>query len=132
MTEPAIPGSAQDDFDRLKMLFLRAAELDLTHPFSLACRRAGKGYGWTVTVVAGKEQLEVTGPCVTAIVATMVSDLTRKLVLRWRSDGAVLQLCGVEVTPFDPPEPATYEASGSSVADDRDASIERRRLPSAL
>jgi hypothetical protein len=138
MAEPAIPGSAQDDFDRLKMLFLRAAELDLTYPFSLACSRASKGHGWTVSVVAGKEQLEVTGPCVTEVVATMVRDLTRKLVLRWRSDGAVLQLCGVErvehrveATAFDPPEPVTYEARGDSVPDDRDPPIDRRRLPSA-
>lgn len=124
-TMNAIPGSAQDDFDRLKILFLRERGLDLTASFDLRIgRRKGGGHGWTVTVeVFGARAEEHSGPVVTEILASLVAELSRKLLLRWRSDGGALQLAGVPLEKFDR-EPEVVDQP-----DDRDPAIERRALP---
>ncbi len=120
-----IPGSAQDDFDKLKILFLRERGLDLTASFDLRIgRRKGGGHGWTVTVeVFGARAEEHSGPVVTEILASLVAELTRKVLLRWRSDGGALQLAGVPLEAFDK-EPEVVEQP-----DDRDPAVKRRALP---
>ena len=124
-TMNAIPGSAQDDFDRLKILVLRERGLDQTAAFNLRIgRRKGGGHGWTVTVeVFGAPAEERSGPVVATIIADLVAELTRKVLLRWRSDGGALQLAGVPLEKFDR-EPEVVDAP-----DDRDPAIERRALP---
>lgn len=97
-----IPGSAQDDVDKLKILFLRWRDLDLTTPLVVrAARREGGGHGWTVTVETAAHVEKRSGPVVTAIIADLVAELTRKVLLRWRSDGGALQLAGVPLEAFD-------------------------------
>lgn len=119
-----IPGSAQDDVDKLKILFLRWRDLDLTTPLVVrAARREGGGHGWTVTVETAAHVEKRSGPVVTAIIADLVAELTRKVLLRWRSDGGALQLAGVPLEAFDR-EPEVVDQP-----DDRDPAIERRALP---
>lgn len=127
----AIPGSARDDFDRLKMLYLRYAQRDLSTTVSFAVARssprAGSAVGWTVTLTASSASEQRTGPSVTEVVAAWTADLARLLLFRWRADGGALQLCGFEPTPVDPPEPEIID----SPASDRDPAIERRCLSRA-
>lgn len=119
-----IPGSAQDDVDKLKILFLRWRVVDLTTPLVVrAARREGGGHGWTVTVETAAHVEKRSGPVVTAIIADLVAELTRKVLLRWRSDGGALQLAGVPLEKFDR-EPEVVDQP-----DDRDPAIERRALP---
>jgi hypothetical protein len=119
-----IPGSAQDDVDKLKILFLRWRDLDLTTPFTVrAARREGGGHGWTVTVETAAHVEKRSGPAVSTILADLVAELSRKLILRWRSDGGALQLAGVALEAFDR-EPEVVDQP-----DDRDPAIDRRALP---
>lgn len=98
-----IPGSAQDDYDKLKILLLRDLGLDLTTHFEIRVgRRKGGGHGWTVQFwTAGCATAERSGPVVTEIIEELVGELTRKILLRWRSDGGALQLAGVPLEAFD-------------------------------
>lgn len=107
--EPAIPGSAQDDLDRLRMLFLRANELDQSVRCKVEVHDARPGAGWCVTVSAADKRVERKGACATELIQALVAELSRKLLLRWRSDGGALQLCGVALTAFDPPDPEVIE-----------------------
>ena len=123
-TMNAIPGSAQDDFDKLKILFLRSHNLDLASHFEVRIgRRKGGGHGWTVALCAGVVTEEFSGPVVSTILTDLVASLTRKVLFRWRSDGGALQLAGVPLEAFDR-EPEVVDAP-----DDRDPAIERRALP---
>lgn len=124
-TMSSIPGSAQDDFDKLKILFLRDKGADLTTPFGVrASRREGGGHGWTVFFEAAGFPVEKrSGPVASKIIADLVAELSRKLILRWRSDGGALQLAGVPLEAFDR-EPEVVDQP-----DDRDPAIERRALP---
>lgn len=118
-----IPGSAQDDLDRLRILFLRERGLDLATRFSISL--STQGAKWTIAVEAGGQRASHEAGCVTACVTGLVADLSRRILLRWRSDGAALQLCGVDARPFDPPEPTIVDATGEC----EEPSIERRSLP---
>lgn len=118
-----IPGTAQDDFDRLRILFLRERGLDLAVRFEIGL--STQGAKWTLTIAAGGQSVRHEAGCLTACVTGLVVDLSRKILLRWRSDGGALQLCGIEVRPFDPPEPLVVDGSG----EESEPSIERRSLP---
>lgn len=115
-----IPGEAKDDFDKLKILFLRSNNLDLASHFEVHIgRRKGGGHGWTVALAAGVVTEEFSGPVVSTIVADLVASLSRKVLLRWRSDGGALQLAGVALEAFDR-EPEVVDLPDE---------IERRALP---
>jgi len=112
MAAPTIPGSARDDLDRLRILFLRAHDLDQAVHCRVEVATARPGSGWAVRVLAAGARIDRRGECFTDVVAALVAELTRKVLLRWRSDGGALQLCGVPPTHYDPPDAEVVEMPG--------------------
>src|SRR5262245_62088188 len=90
-----VPGRAKNALDRLRTLFLRANELDQSVRCKVEVHDARPGAGWCVTVSAADRRVERRGSCATELIQALVAELSRRLLLRWRSDGGALQLCGV-------------------------------------
>lgn len=110
-SESPLPGEASDDVDRLKMLWLRARDLDQAAESYEVVFAAEKGGGWSLTVrgPGGQRESLGVGYCATALLREEVAKLSRALALRARSDFACLQLCGVPFEPFDAPGEGAVE-----------------------
>lgn len=104
LLQPEIPGSAKDNVERLRMLWLRWQQVDLAAGVVSATVRfepARGGALWDLFV--GGEKVNPKPGAPLALLNDAVADLARKLTLRFRSDGAALQLCGYPTEAFDAP-----------------------------
>jgi len=96
-----IPGSARDDIERLKMLFQRFHDQDLTTLFEVMSSPKRPGVGWKIVILSGGLKVERSAATVSEAITAYIEELSRRILLRWRADGGILQLAGMPPTPFD-------------------------------
>ncbi len=95
-----------DDFERMRLLWLRLRERDLSEKPEILLQPQPGALGWEVSIDGGDP---VPGRMPTEIAADQVKAMARRLLLRARSDVGVLRLCGIAFA-LDPADAATSEA----------------------